>query len=500
MSNDVIPPPHQQWAHFRFAVVAPLLVSPPEPRELAERLSKIACQEWKHPITGTPIRFGFSTIERWFYQARKAANPVSVLRRKVRCDAGQCKTLSTEAREALTRQYHVHPAWSYQLHYDNLEALFHAEKWQENFPSYATIRRFMRSADLHRRRCIARKETEGTKKAEQRLEQREVRSYEAGNVNALWHLDFHHGSRRLSLRNGQWVTPILLCILDDHSRLVCHAQWYQAETAENLIHGLCQAFQKRGLPRSLMTDNGAAMTAAETCQGLARLSIVHETTLPYSPYQNGKQEVFWVQVEGRLMPMLEGVADEVLDLTFLNNATHAWIEQGYHHAHHAEIHQTPVERFLAGHDLGRPSPESRHLKASFTQQEERTQRRSDGTLTVAGVRFEIPSYYRTLNRPTIRYARWDLSSILLVDPQQDTVLCSLFPQDKTGNANGQRRQLSGLSEPVPSPPRKEGMAPLLRQHMADHAATGLPPAYLHKAEGDEIQTKTETTTIKGNRS
>jgi hypothetical protein len=32
-----------------------------------------------------------------------------------------------------------------------------------------------------------------------------------------------------------------------------------------------------------MTDNGSAMLAQETTEGLARLSIVHETTLCYSP-------------------------------------------------------------------------------------------------------------------------------------------------------------------------------------------------------------------------
>jgi len=31
--------------------------------------------------------------------------------------------------------------------------------------------------------------------------------------------------------------------------------------------------------------------AAESTEGLARLSIVHHTTLPYTPEQNGKQEV-----------------------------------------------------------------------------------------------------------------------------------------------------------------------------------------------------------------
>src|SRR5215813_740217 len=67
---------------------------------------------------------------------------------------------------------------------------------------------------------------------------------------------------------------VLLGILDDHSRLACHAQWYWNETAESLAHGLSQGFLKRGLPRSLLSDNGSAMIAAEICQGLQHLGIV----------------------------------------------------------------------------------------------------------------------------------------------------------------------------------------------------------------------------------
>ena len=50
-----------------------------------------------------------------------------------------------------------------------------------------------------------------------------------------------------------------------------------------------------------MTDNGAAMLAEETTAGLSKLGVLHQTTLPYSPYQNAKQESFWGRVEGRLM-------------------------------------------------------------------------------------------------------------------------------------------------------------------------------------------------------
>ena len=67
---------------------------------------------------------------------------------------------------------------------------------------------------------------------------------------------------------GQWLRPIALGILDDHSRLCCHVQWYLSETAEDLVHGLSQAIQKRGLPRALLTDNGSAMVAEEVTEGL----------------------------------------------------------------------------------------------------------------------------------------------------------------------------------------------------------------------------------------
>ena len=187
------------------------------------------------------------------------------------------------------------------------------------------------------------------------------------------------------LANGQWVYPILLGILDDRSRLCYHVQWYLTEKAEELCHGLGQAFQKRGLPRAILMDNGAAMIAAETEQGFARLSILGENTLPYSPYQNGKQESFWGQIEGRLLPMLEGVAD--LTLGQLNEATLAWSELEYNRKVHSETGQTPLARYLHDKDVGQPCPATEKLQLAFTAEVKRTQRRSDGTLSLAGIRF-----------------------------------------------------------------------------------------------------------------
>jgi hypothetical protein len=232
-----------------------------------------------------------------------------------------------------------------------------------------------------------------------------------------------------------------------------------------------------------MSDNGSAMTAAETLQGLERLSIVHERTLPYSPYQNGKQEVFWAQVEGRLLAMLENCKD--LTLARLNEATLAWIELEYNRQVHSETGETPLNRFVAAKDVGRPCPDSEELRHAFTAQLSRTQRQSDGTISVESIRFELPSRYRHLKHITVRFASWDLSHVYLADPRSGRLLCRLYPQDKHKNAEGRRRSKQPLIGLVPSSrpePAGNGMAPLLRKLIAEYAATGLPPAYLPKDE------------------
>jgi transposase InsO family protein len=45
--------------------------------------------------------------------------------------------------------------------------------------------------------------------------------------------------------------------MDDHSRLVVHAQFYLNETVDSLRDCLKQAIQKRGVPQKFYVDNGA---------------------------------------------------------------------------------------------------------------------------------------------------------------------------------------------------------------------------------------------------
>lgn len=479
MSDDERPRSHERWAHLRFGVVGGLLASPPAPGELRAELSRLAHKPWRHPTTGEMVRFGLSTIERWYYAARAGANPVGVLRRKLREDSGRSLAITDAVAEAVRRQYKEHPTWSYQLHLDNVTVRIERDPALGALPSYPTLRRFMAAQGLLRqRRRRGRPQREGEIRAREEAVGREVRSFESAYVSGLWHLDFHFGSLKVLRPQGEWVTPILLAILDDRSRLICHMQWYLDETAESLVHGLTQAFLKRGLPRALLTDNGAAMISGETTQGLSRLSVTHRTTLPYSPYQNGKQESFWNVVEGRLLAMLEGQTD--LTLALLNDATHAWVEMEYNREVHSETSQAPLTRWLDGPGVGREGSTVDDLRLAFTASKTRSQRLTDGTASIEGVRFEIPARFRHLRKLDLRYAGWDLRHVWLMDERAGAVLSRLYPLDKVRNADGFR----GVTKPAETAPPQEpaGIAPLLRKLMTEYAATGLPPAYIPKEE------------------
>ncbi len=137
---------------------------------------------------------------------------------------------------------------------------------------------------------------------------------------------------------------------------------------------------------------------------------------------------------------------------------------------------------MSAKSLGRPCPESKKLHQAFTARISRAQRQSDGTISLDGVRFELPSRYRHLERVALRYASWDLSHVYLADASSGKIIERLYPLDKHKNADGRRRRKEPLIDPLPPATEDRGMAPLLRKLIADYAATGLPPAYLPKDE------------------
>ena len=182
MKKSFDPPKRDRWARLRFSVIGALMASPPEPGRLRDALLILAAKTWRHPDTGLEVRFGVSTLERWYYAARRSDDPLVALRDRLRGDEGRFPSMSEQAVAALTQQYREHSGWTAQLHLDNLRVTLQATG--SAVASYATVRRFLVAQGMHRK-ARPKRATDGAVLARDRLEQLEVRSFEVEHVGAL---------------------------------------------------------------------------------------------------------------------------------------------------------------------------------------------------------------------------------------------------------------------------------------------------------------------------
>src|SRR4030042_5815414 len=113
--------------------------------------------------------------------------------------------------------------------------------------------------------------------------------------------------------------------------------------------------------------------------------------------------------------MLRGI--ENLKLAFINHAAQSWGEQDYHRNQHREIGATPLQRMLDGPDVGRRAPDIDTLRLAFTRQITRTPRRSDATVVVEGLRYELPPRFGHLQTVTLRSPGRDKTQMTLTRPK-----------------------------------------------------------------------------------
>ena len=91
--------------------------------------------------------------------------------------------------------------------------------------------------------------------------------------------------------------------------------------------------------------------------------------------------------------------------------------------------------------------------------------------------------WRHLREAWVRYARWDLASVDLVDGRSGERLCTLSPLDKRANADGVRRRARpGADEGSGDSAGAGELPPLLKGMLDAQAATGLPSPWLPHRE------------------
>jgi transposase InsO family protein len=206
------------------------------------------------------------------------------------------------------------------------------------------------------------------------------RKYEAEHANEIWQSDVMHGPM---VRVGTKMRKTyLIAFLDDHSRLVPHAEFYLSEGLACFLDAFKTGLLRRGLPRKLYTDNGAAFRSRHLEQVCASLGIALIHARPYRPQGKGKIERFFRSVR---QSFLTGVKGE--DLGEINEAFDLWLERSYHEVKHRSTGQTPLHRFTSNMECLRPAPAD--LKDHFRTLARRRVGK-DRTITLNGKLFEAP--------------------------------------------------------------------------------------------------------------
>jgi transposase InsO family protein len=373
----------EKVALFRFGLISPLLNRRNVSRGDQERLiQQITQKEWEIPGTGRS-RIGRSTLLRWLRDYQRSGQKLESLQPRARNDRGLTRCVRPELELALVnlRREFVGTTLAVFLRHARQRGILAGDEK----PSAPSLYRLFQRHGLER--------------PAQNPPDR--RRFEAEMPNDLWQSDALHGPK--VLEDGKLRQSFVFALIDDHSRLVLFARAYLSERLESFQDCLIEALARRGLPRKLYVDNGAAFrnhTLRYAC-GQLGIALLHAT--PYTPEGKGKIERLWKTLRIQLFPLLP----PTLTLAELNERLLRWVEEDYHQRVHSSTGQKPLERFLKHVSLLRKAPDN--LREYFRRPLERKVDK-DRTVSIYGRLYEAPAGLIG-NTITVLYHPTDMSRI-----------------------------------------------------------------------------------------
>lgn len=352
----------KQVASFRFGVIHDLLNRMDMERGEQERLIREKCsRKWSIPFS-TKTHVGRTTILRWMQRYKSSGARIDSLYPPERCDQGKSRAMDEETVLSLVNLRREFP---------RLRLLGLIEKMQERNLVGAGVKLY--PSTVYRILCrhgVMKREGQGPE---------DRRKFEAEFANDIWQSDVMHGP--LVKVDDKMRKAYLIAFLDDHSRLIPHAEFYLSENLDCYMNALEKALLKRGLPRKLYTDNGSAMRSLHLEHVCASLGVALVLARPYKPQGKGKIERFFRNIRDSFLDGFEGGA-----LEKLNEELKLWLE-GYHEREHSSTGQSPFKRFTENMECLRSTPDN--LPDHFRKLARRRVAK-DRTITLHGKLFEAP--------------------------------------------------------------------------------------------------------------
>jgi putative transposase len=398
----------EKIALFRFQLIAPFLALTKDNWGEKERiLQKIVEKEWEIPGSGRSY-IGRSTVLDWLNQYEESERQLTSLYPKERGDKGRFRSLDRETENLLV-------ALKREFKEATVPTILKIAQERKLLPlnfkaSIASIYRVLNAYGLN----------------EIATEPVDRRRFETELPNDIWQSDCMHGP--LVTVEGKKRKTFLFALLDDHSRLIPHAQFYLKENLESFLDCLKCGFLKRGLPRKVYVDNGPYFRSHQLAHILASLGVALIHCKPYTPEAKGKCERWFKTVRSNFLATIP----EEITLEELNKRFNEWISKYYHLKVHTTTKEQPLERYTKHIHLIRKAPAD--LEAYFRAKAVRRVYK-DRTVCLLGCVYEAPINLIE-KQVTLLYHAHDLKRVEILYSGQSFGF--LVPLDATINSKVKR--------------------------------------------------------------
>lgn len=353
----------QKVAIFRFSVIHEFVGGAALSRAGKRRLMKEKCaRKWDIPFSDR-TRISRSAIVRWVRLYKDSGGQLQSLYPKGRSDIGKSRAIDKETGLNLIHLRQEMPDVTVPVLIGTMDKRRLLLPGKELKPT--TVYRFLHAQNLM-------KPPEGQKQ--------DRRKFEAELPNDIWQSDVMHGPM-VSVGERQRKS-YLIAFIDDHSRLIAYARFYLSEKLTSFLDAFEKALLKRGLPRKLYVDNGAAYRSKHLEHITASLGIALIHARPYKPQGKGKIERWFRTLRGQFLAEVGPMS-----LDEINGALELWIREVYHQRDHSATGHKPLDRFTSRMECLRACPDD--LKDHFRIIARRRVAK-DRTLTLDGNLFEAP--------------------------------------------------------------------------------------------------------------
>ena len=420
MSKNQIPP--METAHFRFALIAPVIQG---------LFPDASANAYYHRITENPIvkpdgsSFAYrpKTLEKWTNQYKNGG--MDALLPKERSDKGSTRVLNDTAIEEIYRLKEKYQ----RLNATQIYQLLVRDAHIPASVSVAAVQRFVRKHDL---------------KSARNPNVKDRKAFEEASFGRLWQADtcfLPHVKE-----NGKSRRTYLIMILDDHSRLITGGQIFYNDNAYNFQTVFKRAVATYGIPDKLYTDSGAPYRNAQLTFICGSIGCVEIHAPVRDGASKGKIERSFRTMRDRWLNSLD--ASQIQSLEEFNELLSEYIYQ-YNTTEHSSIKESPLDRFLRSKD-GIRAPKSQDWLDECFHNRVTRKVNNDSCVSIDGALYDAPQQFIGM-KVDIRFLPTNMEDAYIL---YEGVHYPIPLTDKVANSRVKRNNLPSIDY------SKEGAVPV----------------------------------------